>query len=194
MDTPRFPARRSCPQLLMAGLVGASLTAAVALAEPAASPSAADLEFFESRVRPLLVQHCAECHSGTAGDPEGGLSFDSRADFFAAEGVAISGRPDDSLLVQVVRYDGDLQMPPDGRLPAAAIQTIEEWVRRGLPWPDDGRPSGGPRAAADAFDIAKRKAEHWCWEPPAHMCVFTHSTLYPHQPLCVVVHVDECVL
>ena len=127
---------------------------------------AEDLEFFEAKVRPLLVQHCAECHSAKAGDPEGGLSFDSRADFSAAEGVAVAGKPDDSLLVKVVRYDGDLQMPPDGKLPAAAIQTIEEWVRRGLPWPDDGKPAGTKKSGVEAFDITKRKAEHWCWHPP----------------------------
>ena len=127
---------------------------------------AEDLEFFEAKVRPLLVQHCAECHSAKVGDPEGGLSFDSRADFSAAEGVAVAGKPDESLLVKVVRYDGDLQMPPDGKLPAAAIQTIEEWVRRGLPWPDDGTAAGTAKGGVEAFDLAKRKAEHWCWHPP----------------------------
>ena len=127
----------------------------------AATPTTADIEFFESKVRPLFAAHCAECHSRKAGDPEGGLSFDSRADFVAAEGVAKAGLPEESLLVQVVRYDGDLQMPPDGKLPAEAIRTIEEWVKRGLPWPDDGGKAGG-----EAFDIAARKAEHWCWHPP----------------------------
>ena len=139
---------------------------AVTGSREAAPARAEDLEFFEAKVRPLLVQHCAECHSAQAGDPEGGLSFDSRAEFLSAEGVAVAGKPDDSLLVKVVRYDGDLQMPPDGKLPAAAIQTIEEWVRRGLPWPDDGRPASTAKSGVEAFDIAKRKAEHWCWHPP----------------------------
>ena len=123
---------------------------------------AEDLEFFEAKVRPLLVRHCAECHSRAAGEPEGGLSFDTRSDFFAAEGVAVAGKPDESLLVKVIRYDSDLQMPPDGKLPAAALETFEEWVRRGLPWPADGQAT----AAVEAFDIAKRKAAHWCWHPP----------------------------
>ena len=123
--------------------------------------SSADMEFFEAKVRPLFAAHCAECHSAKAGDPEGGLSFDSRADFQAAEGVAVAGKPDESLLVKVVRYDGDEQMPPDGKLPDEAIKTIEEWVRRGMPWPDDGK-----KTALDTFDIAARKAEHWCWHPP----------------------------
>ena len=135
----------------------------IALARAAEPPASdpADLEFFEAKVRPLLVSRCAECHSAEAGDPEGGLSFDSRADFFRAEGVAQAGKPEQSLLVHAVRYDGDLQMPPDGKLPPAEIATLEEWVRRGLPWPDDGK-----QAAAGGFDIASRKADHWCWQPP----------------------------
>jgi hypothetical protein len=139
---------------------------AVTGSREAAPARTEDLEFFEAKVRPLLVQHCAECHSAKAGDPEAGLSFDSRDAFSAAEGVVVAGKPEESLLVKVVRYDGDLQMPPDGKLPAAAIQTIEEWVRRGLPWPDDGTPAGTAKTGVEAFDIAKRKADHWCWHPP----------------------------
>ncbi|NBP81130.1 DUF1549 domain-containing protein, partial [bacterium] len=127
----------------------------------AASPTAEDLEFFEAEVRPLLLEHCSECHSGPADDAEGGLSFDSHATFFAAEGVAVAGKPEASLLVEVVHYDSDLQMPPDGKLPDDAIATIEAWVRRGLPWPDDGS-----KPVATTFDIASRKAAHWCWQPP----------------------------
>ena len=141
------------------------MVAVLLLASPGAAETATlppeDLEFFEAQVRPLLVEHCSGCHSAEAGDPEGGLSFDSRADFLAAEGVAVAGHPDQSLLVKVVRYDGDLQMPPDGKLPAEVIRTFEEWVRRGLPWPDDGK-----QATIAAFDIAARKADHWCWHPP----------------------------
>lgn len=142
----------------------ASLLLGLLVGAADATPSAAsgdEAAFFETRVRPLLVEHCSGCHSAAAGDPEGGLSFDSRADFLAAEGIAVAGDPDASLLVKVVRYDGELQMPPEARLPAAAVATFEEWVRRGLPWPDDGRP-----AAAAAFDLAARKAAHWCWAPP----------------------------
>ena len=160
---PSNPRRRT--------VIGAWLSFAMAMCASSADPSrtaalaveaaAADLDFFESRVRPLFVAHCAECHSRTGGTVEGGLSFDTRGDFLAAADVAAAGRPDDSLLIHAVRYDGDLQMPPDGKLPAAAIATLEEWVRRGLPWPDDGGP-----ARAEAFDIARRTAEHWCWQPP----------------------------
>jgi hypothetical protein len=160
------PPHRRCPRpeppwRALSALVVVGFAAAWS-GGPLAAISPDDAAFFESKVRPLFVEHCAECHSAKAGDPEGGLSFDSPADFAAAEGVAVAGRPDDSLIVKVVRYDGDLQMPPKGRLPDAAIRTIEDWVRRGLPWPDDGTTA----AAGDGFDIAKRRAEHWCWQPP----------------------------
>jgi len=136
-----------------------AFSAAVAAAP--AAVSAEDGSFFETNVRPLLVAHCAECHSAADGKPEAALSFDSRADFLSAEGIAVAGKPDDSLIIQAVRYDGDLQMPPAGRLPAEAIATLEEWVRRGLPWPDDGK-----QASRATFDLAARRAEHWCWQPP----------------------------
>ena len=129
---------------------------------PAAEPTPEDFEFFESHVRPVFLEHCAACHSRQAGEPEGGLSLDSPADFRASEGIALPGRPEESLLVQAVRYDGDLQMPPAGKLPAAAIGVIEEWVRRGLPWPADS----APVVEAVAFDLAQRRAEHWCWQQP----------------------------
>ena len=153
--TPSIVSPRWLPRFL---LVAISVATPAGRADP---PSVEEAEFFETRVRPLLVTHCAECHSTEAGEPEGGLSFDSRADFLAAEGVVVAGKPDESLLVNVIRYDGDLQMPPDGKLPAEAIATLEDWVRRGLPWPDDGK-----QATVASFDIATRKAEHWCWHPP----------------------------
>jgi hypothetical protein len=127
----------------------------------AAAPTPDDLEFFERDVRPLLVEHCSECHSGAAADAEGGLSFDNRAEFLTAEGIAVAGSPEASLLIEVVHYDSDLQMPPEGKLDDAAIAVLEEWVGRGLPWPDDGS-----QAVASGFDIAARKAAHWCWQPP----------------------------
>ena len=109
---------------------------------PAAEPTPEDFEFFESHVRPIFLEHCAACHSRQAGEPEAGLSLDSQADFLNAQGIALPGRPDESLLVQAVRYDGDLQMPPEGKLPAAAIGVIEEWVQRPLIWPSGGQSTG----------------------------------------------------
>jgi len=148
-------------------VVTAAVVATAGAAELPGAPSAEDAEFFESRVRPLLLEHCSACHSRAAGEPEGDLSFDTRAETLGHEGLATPGKPEVSLLVEVVRYVGKLQMPPDGRLPPEAIATLEEWVRRGLPWPVEGPVA----AAAGGFDIAARKADHWCWQPPQPVAV-----------------------
>jgi hypothetical protein len=88
----------------------------------AQDPSEADLEFFEAKIRPLIVESCQECHSGQLARPKGGLVMDTRADLLrggAAGEVLVPGDPDASLLIEAVRYEGDPRMPPDGKLEAA---------------------------------------------------------------------------
>ena len=153
--------RRACDVLVVTALVLLPAVAPHGVSAGPVEPTPEDAAFFESQVRPLLVAHCAECHSRAAAEPEGGLSFDSRGDFLTHDAIAVPGEPESSLLVEVVRYHGALQMPPAGKLPAEAIATIEDWVRRGLPWPDDGQ-----AAAVGVFDLAARKADHWCWQSP----------------------------
>ena len=115
-----------------------------------AIPAAAALEFFEARVRPLLIEHCYECHS--AADVNGGLRLDSRDGVLAGGDsgpTAKPGDPDHSLLIEAVRYKNrDLQMPPKNPLSAEDVATLERWVKIGLPDPrvdsvstDDG-PTG----------------------------------------------------
>jgi hypothetical protein len=101
--------------------------------------SPADTEFFESKVRPLLVHRCHECHSVKAKKSKGKLLLDSREAVLkgGANGPAvIAGDVDKSLLIQAIRYaKEDLQMPRNGKLPAHEIALLEEWVRRGAPYP-----------------------------------------------------------
>ncbi len=92
-------------------------------------------DFFESKVRPLLVKHCYECHSGEK--TKGGLSLDSKTGWEKGgeSGSAITtGEPDKSLLIAAIRYQ-DLEMPPSGKLPEEEIQVLETWVRMGAPDP-----------------------------------------------------------
>ena len=74
------------------------------------------IEFFETRVRPVLVEHCYECHSAEAKKLKGGLRLDHREELLRGgeSGAAIvAGKPDESLLITAVRYqDKDLRMPP----------------------------------------------------------------------------------
>src|SRR5437870_3843099 len=97
----------------------------------AGSPAAADpgREFFEKKIRPVLVEHCFKCHSGEAGKPKGGLRLDSRAAVLQGGDTGpalVPGQPNDSLLLQAVRYtDAGLRMPPKGKLPDAVIADVE---------------------------------------------------------------------
>lgn len=95
--------------------------------------AASDGDFFENRVRPLLVSHCVECHG--AKKQEGGLRLDSRDGWMRGgdRGTPIvAGQPEKSLLIQAVKYgDPDLQMPPAKKLSANEISDLETWVKRG---------------------------------------------------------------
>src|SRR5688572_32804289 len=83
-------------------------------------PNPADAEFFESRIRPLLVERCYECHSAGAKKLKGGLRLDSREG--ALKGgetgpALVPGDPSKSRLIEAVRYENaDLEMPPKDRL------------------------------------------------------------------------------
>jgi hypothetical protein len=92
-----------------------------------------ELEFFEKRVRPVLVERCFECHAGV--DAKGGLRLDTRSGWMAGgdSGKAIHpNSPDQSLLITAIRYSNpDMQMPPSGALPPSEVAVLEEWVRRG---------------------------------------------------------------
>ncbi len=94
----------------------AALRASVAPAAPQAS--AADLQFFETRIRPVLVDRCYTCHSHDADKIKGGLMLDTREGMLHGgdTGPAVSpGKPEDSLILDAIGYkDPDLQMPPKG--------------------------------------------------------------------------------
>jgi hypothetical protein len=101
--------------------------------EKAIAPEA--LEFFEKKVRPVLVQHCYECHSAMAKKLKGGLLIDSRAGMLHGgdNGPAlVPGAPDKSRLIEAIRYTKvDLKMPRNGKLPDAVIADLTAWVKMG---------------------------------------------------------------
>lgn len=93
--------------------------------------------FFESKIRPVLVKQCYECHSQTSKKLGGKLLLDAPSEMIAGgeSGPAvIPGKPDESLIVQAVRYDG-LEMPPKKRLPDNIVNDFAEWVKMGAPDP-----------------------------------------------------------
>lgn len=154
-------------------VIGATVGArGVVAAEPVApAPTPAQVEHFEKRVRPLLVAQCFECHAGKA--KKGGLRLDSRAAMIKGGlgGTAlVPGDAKGSLLVRVMRHDGDIKMPPKGKLPDAAIADLAAWVADGAPWPGaDAGPApattadAGKSAALDPTHADARK--HWAFRP-----------------------------
>ena len=131
------------------------------------SAAQAELDFFEKRVRPLLVERCYKCHSVTGEKVKGGLLMDSREDLLKGgdTGPALMpGDPEKSLLITAVHYTNeDLKMPPKTRLPAKEVADLTAWVKAGAVWPASAGTKPGP--TKETFDLKKRRQEHWAWAP-----------------------------
>lgn len=126
------------------------------------APSAADLDFFEKKVRPILIERCYECHSTESGKTKGSLAVDSKQALLQGgdNGPAlIAGDADKSLIIEAIRYKNrDMQMPPKSAMPAAEIKILEEWVQRGAPDPRTQVTSVGPQK----IDLEKGR-QHWAF-------------------------------
>ncbi len=100
--------------------------------------TADEIAFFESNVRPLLVDQCQKCHG--SGKQWGGLRLDSRESVQKggeSGSPIIPGKPDESLLITAIRRIGDASaMPPEGKLKPSEVAALVRWVEMGAPWPD----------------------------------------------------------
>ena len=150
--------------MILTAMLLRSTSLLFALSLPIFADAAGEV-FFEKKVRPLLDEHCLECH--TAGKKtKGGLALDSRVGWESGgdSGAAIvPGKLDESLLIKAVRYsDTNLQMPEKRKLPDAAIAVLEEWVKMGAPDPRAG--------AAVAKKVTGMSLEDgrkfWAYMPP----------------------------
>lgn len=98
-----------------------------------AADNAADVEFFESKIRPVLVKHCYECHAADSKPLQGGLRLDHRAGLLVGgdSGAALApGDVKNSLLLDALRYES-FEMPPTGRLPERVVNDFEKWIKNG---------------------------------------------------------------
>jgi hypothetical protein len=129
---------------------------------PAADPG---IDFFEQKIRPLLVTRCEGCHSSVTGKTSGGLALDTRQGWANGgdNGPAIvPGKPEESLLLQAISYtDPDLHMPPAGkgeRLTADEVAAVAAWIKAGAVDPR----VAGERLGGMSADEARR---WWSWQP-----------------------------
>jgi hypothetical protein len=139
------------------------LTGGVRAAEPAKQPSPEAIRFFESRIRPVLIDNCYKCHDDKK--QRGGLRVDSRAALLSGgdQGAAIQpGKPDESLLIKAVRHQDELKMPPKKQLAKEQIADLTQWVRMGAPWP--GSDAVAPPVKRE-FQISERDRAHWAFQP-----------------------------
>jgi hypothetical protein len=129
------------------------------------APSSEQIEYFESKVRPLLVEHCYECHSLSAKKLKGGLKLDSREAALKGGDSGASLVPGDSaksLIVDAVRWKS-FEMPPKGKLAAEQIEILSRWVDSGAAWPADVEQS--VTTAPATYNWSELRSQHWAWQP-----------------------------
>ncbi|MBX3420611.1 MAG: PSD1 domain-containing protein [Pirellulaceae bacterium] len=124
--------------------------------------------FFESHVRPLLLEHCVQCH----GDQEqsGQLRLDRSIDLDRKVGsgpIIHKQDPSQSLLLRAVAYqDSQFQMPPDGKLSDQQIEILTAWVRDGAYWPaDPDSDSHDTQPLSPTENIDQIRQTHWAFQP-----------------------------
>ncbi len=148
---------------LSRGAIGPEMAPDSALASDA---ERARLQFFESEIRPLLAKRCYECHGDKK--QKSGLRLDNIAHILAGGDTGpalVPGKPDDSLLIEAVRYrNEDFQMPPKEELPAKEKALLEKWVALGAPWPA----GEAARAKRDAQGFTAEDRAYWFFQPLAH--------------------------
>ena len=138
----------------------------VCAAEPV-RPDASQLEFFEQHIRPVLIEKCADCHSGDA-DAESTLAVHSRAALIQGGdyGPAIlPGNAQQSLLFQSIqRTHKELKMPPDAdeKLKPETITHFKRWIEWGAPWPAE---KSKPVTTSQKTKPRKMTTSHWCFLP-----------------------------
>jgi hypothetical protein len=162
----RFRTWRACRSGLVGVLIASSWASGAARADepkPAgASPPPEAVEFFESRVRPILVERCVKCHGPRK--QSGGLRLDSREAMIKGGDTGpavVPAKPEESLIIRAVSHRHDeLKMPPAGKLPDTDVAFLTRWVALGAPWPaQTAKDAAVARAAAGAAPA------HWAFQP-----------------------------
>jgi hypothetical protein len=143
--------------------IGLSLCSGVAVAQDDIF-SPAQIESFEKNIRPLLVQHCYECHSADSDKVKGGLLLDSREALLLGgdSGPAIvPEKPQDSLLISAVKYQS-YEMPPNGKLSTKEINLLNDWISAGAAWPKTNVLA--TRDTPTTTDWTAARENHWAYQ------------------------------
>jgi hypothetical protein len=134
-----------------------TLAALLLLAGSARAEGNPGHDFFEAKIRPVLAEHCLSCHGPKR--QQAGLRLDSRAALLKGgeDGPVVRlDRPGESALLKALRHQGDVKMPPKGKLPPQVVEDVAAWLKMGAPWPE-----GKVAAATPAEDPSR----HWAFQP-----------------------------
>jgi hypothetical protein len=149
--------------LTLLGMMGLAPSSAGGQASNKKAEAVDATAFFETRVRPVLIEQCAACHGEK--QQAGGLRLDTAAGLArgASSGpVVVAGDVAKSALLRAVHYDDKIKMPPTGKLKPEEIAALTEWVRRGAVWPATKVVPGGAQTPG-GFTEAQRK--FWSFQP-----------------------------
>jgi len=143
----------------------------------------ADLEFFERKIRPILIERCYECHSEDK-KVKAGLRLDVTEGWLEGgdSGPAVvPGNAEHSALIKAVRYSGlEFEaMPPKSALPPAELALLEEWVQRGAPGPAASSVAARPKQTGLSVEEGK---QFWAFVPPANPAVPPMSPRFQEWP------------
>ncbi len=134
-----------------------------------ADPPADSIDFYKQKVEPLLKSACYECHSHASGEASGKLMVDSLIAMTdgGTRGAALqAGKPEASLMLKAVTYaDTELQMPPDGQLPAEQIEVLRTWIAAGAVAPKSDSLTDSLGATPKKMSPAAIAAMHWAYQP-----------------------------
>jgi hypothetical protein len=144
----------ACPLLLAAPVLRA------------AEPDPKGVEFFESKIRPVLAEQCYKCHSAQSGKAKGGLTLDTKAAMLKGGDTGpavVPGHPEKSLLLTAIHQDADLKMPPKEKLSDAVVADFRRWIEMGAPDPRD-RVASTAATALSNIDWTKAR-RFWSFRP-----------------------------
>jgi hypothetical protein len=152
------------PRIAALLVVASLLAAAVPIA--ADEPTPEQEQFFKQTIRPILIARCWECHGEKK--QESGLRLDSREALLQGGDSGtplVTEKPEDSPLVKAIGYQGETQMPPDGKLPDNEIAALRTWIAAGAPFPASLAAAGPALGAnATAEGIAQSRESHWAYQ------------------------------
>jgi mono/diheme cytochrome c family protein len=158
--------QRSTSSVARAAFMAAMLAGSLGLR---ADNDAKGLEFFEKEVRPILVEHCYDCHSAESKNLKGGLRLDSQEGLLKGGDLGpalVPGDPDKSRLIEAIRYKNrELQMPPKRALSTAQVEALTKWVAMGAP---DPRKASMETAAKPLGMSVEEGRNFWAFKPVSH--------------------------